>query len=192
MSVCLGWPGLIQGQELKLGITFTPTIGFGATDNEDVENDGTNLGLVYGIVADYIFNDNNRYAVQTGLNIHHTAGKFSGEQGDYKATLSMIEIPALFKLSTDWVDERNYFGQFGFRFGLPVSDKVKDGDSSMISTKGLYMALTFGLGAQLELSDNGVVLSGGLYYDNGFTSMFEVEGEKFRLKHIGVQTSVYF
>ena len=181
-----------SAQKLKLGVTASPTFSFVASDNEDVSSDGNSIGILYGLMADYQFSDNEKYALFTGFNIHHTNGKFSSATENYSVAVSLIEIPAIFKLSTDQVNLINYYGQFGLNFGLPISNKVKEGIESQVDVTGILLAVNIGAGLHYELVENGVKLNLGIFFDNGFTNIYKIEGEKFRLKHLGIRAGVYF
>ena len=179
-------------QKLKLGVTASPTVSFVASDNDDVKADGSKIGLVYGLMADYRFSENEQYNFFTGFVVHHTAAKFVSATDYYDVSATLLEIPAAFKLQTNSVNQKIYYGQFGFNLGVPISSKVNEGPDENVEFKGLYAAINFGAGVQFELSDNGVSLNFGLYYNNGFTNVFEIEGEKFRLKHLGLRVGAYF
>ena len=180
------------GQRLELGVTVSPTFSFVASDNDDVEADGSKIGIVYGLMADYQFSQNERYKLFTGFNIHHTGAKFASDTENYEVAATLLEIPAVFKLETNIVDQRSFYGQFGFNFGIPLSSKVKEGIDTNVQFKGLLVAVKIGGGVQFELAENGIALNTGIYFDNGFTNLFEIEGEKFRLKHLGLRLGVYF
>ncbi len=180
------------GQKLKLGVTISPTMSFVSSDNEDVSADGSGIGLLYGLMADYQFSDNERYALFTGFNVHHTSGKFKSATNTYSVAASIIEIPAIFKLSSDFVNSKNFYGQFGLNFGLPISDKVKEGPDDLAEVTGILLAVNIGAGMHFDLSQNGARINAGIFFDNGFTNVYKVEGEKFRLKHLGFRAGVYF
>ncbi len=179
-------------QKLKLGVTISPTFSFVASDNDDVIANGSAIGILYGLMADYQFSDNERYALFTGLNIHHTAAKFKSLNSTYKVAASIVEVPAIFKLNSNSVNSKNYYGQFGFNFGIPISDKVKEGFDEMAEVTGVLLTVNIGGGLHFDLADDGVQLNVGIYFDNGFTTLFKVEGEKFRLKHLGLRAGLYF
>lgn len=189
---CVVLAGAMEAQQLRLGVTASPTFSFVASDNDDVEADGSKIGINYGLVADYQFSSNDRYNLSTGFTVHHTGAKFVSATEYYDVAATLLEIPAVFKLQTNLVNQRSFYGQFGFNFGIPISSKVKEGTDTNVSFKGLKTAINMGLGVQFDLSENGVVLNTGLYFDNGFTNVFEIEGEKFRLKHLGLRLGVYF
>lgn len=184
--------GTLSAQEVKLGITVTPTFSFSASDNNTVSSSNGDIGILYGLMADYIFGDSDRYAIFTGLTVHHTAASFKGQSGDYKIATSILEIPASFKLSSNYVDNSRFYGQFGMNLGIPVSDKVKEGPEDNIDVRGVLAAINMGLGWQYDFSTDGVVLNLGVYFNNGFTNVIEVEGQKFRLKHLGLRAGLYF
>lgn len=181
-----------DAQELKLGITVTPTFSFVASDNNTVSGNNGDIGILYGLMADYQIGEQERYALFTGLTVHHTSASFEGQSGDYKIATSILEIPAAFKLSSNYVDNSKFYGQFGLNLGIPVSDKVKEGPEENIDVRGLLAAINMGLGWQYDFSEDGVVLNIGAYFNNGFTNVIEVEGQKFRLKHLGLRAGLYF
>lgn len=181
-----------NAQELTLGVTVTPTLSFTASDNQDVESDGSKLGILYGLMADFQFSDNENYSVFTGFNIHHTGAKFISRDASYNVAATFIQFPAIFKLQTNVVNNRNFYGQFGFNLGLPISNKVKEGLEANVDVGGIFLAVNIGAGTHIELQDDGVALNLGIFFDNGFTNIFEIEGEKFRIKHLGFRAGIYF
>ena len=190
LFVCFALLGF--SQNFKLGVTASPTIGFVSSDNDDVEADGSQIGILYGLMADYRFSSNERYHISTGFVIHHTGGEFASATERYEVAASLIEVPFMFKLVSDEVNLKSFYGQFGVNMGVPVSSKVQSGTDENVEFKGLLAAINIGVGMHYELVDNGVTLNAGLFYDNGFTNVFEIEGEKFRLKHLGLRIGVYF
>ncbi len=182
----------LQAQDFKLGVTATPTISFVASDNNDVESDGNSIGLVYGLMADYNISQNERYSLFTGFNIHHTSAKFISRSDAYKVAATFIQVPAVFKLHTNPVNLKSFYAQFGFNLGLPISNKVKEGPEEQVNVAGLLLAINMGAGMHYELTKNGVTLNLGIYFNNGFTNVYEIEGEDFRLKHLGFRLGAYF
>jgi hypothetical protein len=183
---------ICEAQKLKLGVTSSPTISFVASDNNDVEGDGSAVGILYGLMADYQFSDNERYTLFTGFNIHHTAALFISRTAKYKVLTSLVEVPAIFKLQSNLVNQKNFYGQFGLNFGLPISSKVKKGPDEDARAKGAQLAINIGTGMHFELDEKGVSINVGVFFNNGFTNVLEVEGEKFRLKHLGFRFGIYF
>jgi len=191
-AISCGAINFAVAQKLKLGVTVTPTASILSTSDELVQSDGGSLGIVYGLMADYQFSENERYALFTGFTVHHTAGKFKSALEQYKVAVTILEIPAIFKLNTNQVNLKSYYGQFGFNFGVPISHKTKEGPEDNVNVVGVLAAINIGAGMHYELVENGVMLNLGLYFDNGFTSIYKIEGQQFRLKHIGLRAGVYF
>ena len=75
---------------------------------------------------------------------------------------------------------------------MPISNKVKEGTEANVDVGGLLLAINIGAGTHIELQDDGVALNLGVFFDNGFTNVFEIEGEKFRIKHLGFRAGIYF
>ena len=180
------------GQKLKLGVTASPTISFVASDNNNVEGDGSVAGIIYGLMADYKFSDNERYSFFTGFNIHHSGARFISRTAKYKLLATFVEVPAIFKLQSNVVNEKNFYGQFGLNFGLPISSKVRKGPDLNAKARGFQIAVNIGAGMQFNLDENGVNLNVGIFLNNGFTDVVKVEGEKFRIKHLGFRLGLYF
>ena len=69
-------PALISAQQLpgdlQFGIQASPTFGSMSTDNNQINRDGSNLGLKLGLIAEYYFREN--YSFHTGLGFHFNAG----------------------------------------------------------------------------------------------------------------------
>lgn len=181
----------LHAQKVKVGVMLGQAWGFSASDNQFVEGGSFEPGFKYGLHAQINLTENERYALLTGLQIYHSRADFQSIDHTYRLKSSIFQLPVLLKLSTNYVNDHNYFGQFGFQLGAPVGDKVVKGPEQA-SARGLYSALHFGLGYQQILSDLGVTLSGAIYYENGFTNVFEVEGQKFRLKTLGLRLTCFF
>ena len=61
-----------QYNPIQFGLQLSPSFSWMGTDNNQIESDGTNLGLKLGLLAEYYFQDN--YSIHTGINFHFNSG----------------------------------------------------------------------------------------------------------------------
>ena len=58
--------------DLKFGLQLSPTFSYLTTDDNLINNDGSNLGLKLGLVGEYYIAEN--YSIHSGLGFHFNAG----------------------------------------------------------------------------------------------------------------------
>ncbi len=133
----------VQG-DLRFGFQLSPTFSSMNTDNNQINGDGTNLGLKLGLMSEFYFRDN--YSFSTGLNFHLNAGgtlfyedtfedvniwdeavddalpdmdtmNFAG-QTSFKYNLQYVEIPLALTLRTREFGYLRYFVRPGFNLGI--------------------------------------------------------------------------
>lgn len=171
-----------------------------ATDDEkafDVKSDGSKVGFIYGLMADYFFAEN--YGIVTGLQINSTGGKITATARDLskgqnkvtKATfdysLQYLEVPLALKLRTDNISGFRFFGQLGITAGFNISKKadytvayyaadstlktVSDTKAKLQGGFGLIAPILFqmNIGAGMEYPfSNKLTAYVGLFFNNGF------------------------
>lgn len=131
----------IDTKKFRFGAYLAPTSAWmkatSKTDdakNYTIANNGSKLGFMYGLMAEYYFQDN--YAIVSGLQMNMGGGKMSMARADQSATtntiqnaafdynLSLLEIPVAIKLRTDPISNFRFFGQAGLTFGVRVAKKA--------------------------------------------------------------------
>lgn len=119
----------LDGDRFRFGFTANPGINWWKPDNEMIKGDGARFSFQYGIICDYKFGNNDRYAFGTGLTIGMSGGKLvssttdsvMGELGMVYADvtssmtgkLQYLQIPATLKLRSNQVNDFTYYGAFG-------------------------------------------------------------------------------
>ena len=190
--------GQLKAQsDFRLGLSFSPNIGWINTDTRGMSEDGNHLGFRYGVIADFNFAEN--YAFSSGLFITHTGGsvKFptatpesNGEIGNLTSDMKLqyIEIPITLKLRTNEIGYITYFGQIGVATAFNIkarsdlqfqdlngTEVFKADDESISSEVNLFMMnMVIGGGLEYNISGN-TALFAGLSYHNGFTNIFDFD-----------------
>ncbi len=207
-------------QHVRFGLTFSPqyawmkssNLDFGA-DNMQVTNTGGKLGFDYGLLLDFILDNNERYAFGTGLVISHTGGNLTTKTQDSTGALLLtidqniklqyIEIPLTFRLRTNEIGYLTYYGQFGLDLGIGIAKRVDQTytpDPTNLSGINLKLAnfipLNLGLyisgGVEYSLSGNTSLLVAP-FFKNGFTNVInDGDKEKTAINNIGLRLGILF
>lgn len=131
----------IDTKKFRFGAYIAPTSSWmrsTSKTNDDktysIANDGSKMGFMYGLMAEYYFEEN--YAFVTGLQMNMGGGKMSMERVDkaqaqktvqtahFDYNISMLEIPVAIKLRTDPISNFRFFGQAGVTLGVRVAKKA--------------------------------------------------------------------
>ena len=67
-----------QNENLRFGFTASPGLTWWKPDNTAHESGGARFALNYGVLIDYKFGNNSRYALSTGLLLTLDGGKLVG------------------------------------------------------------------------------------------------------------------
>lgn len=125
----------LDGDRFRFGFTANPGINWWKPDNQLMKSDGARFSFQYGIICDYKFGNNDRYAFGTGLTIGMSGGKLTSSTidsvmsevqqesrmgmiyADVTSTitgkLQYLQIPATLKLRSNQVNDFTYYGAFG-------------------------------------------------------------------------------
>ncbi len=175
---------------LKLSFTGSPSVNWMRTDNQFADKEKIVLGYDFGLSGDIFFTENERYAINTGLQILNTGGaisyrtnapfEFSGAtlppSTKIRYRLRYVEVPLTIKLKTDQFHRTRYWGQFGMSSMVNIG---ANGDSSDGTLKkdnihdeiNLFdLAMNVGLGFDFDLGSTNS-LSAGLIFHNGLTDV---------------------
>jgi len=175
---------------LKLSFTGSPSVNWMRTDNQFADKEKIVLGYDFGLSGDIFFTENERYAINTGLQILNTGGaisyrtnapfEFSGAtlppSTKIRYRLRYVEVPLTIKLKTDQFHRTRYWGQFGMSSMVNIG---ANGDSSDGTLKkdnihdeiNLFnLAMNVGLGFDFDLGSTNS-LSVGLIFHNGLTDV---------------------
>lgn len=196
---CLGTVLNAQSTNLRLGFQASPSFSFMGSDDNQINSNGTNLGLKLGMLAEMYFQDN--YAFITGLGFaFNSGGTLRHEQGgriwtrsdlpqgvnptflpgvDLKYGIQYVEIPFGLKFRTNSFGYTRYWIEIpvitlGFRSQArgAISQAGINEDKIIIKKEVGALALSWGLGGGLEyeLSPN-ASLVGGINYQRIFTDV---------------------
>ena len=200
-AFCFFFGTMLQAQstDLRLGFQVSPSFSFMSTDNNQINSNGTNLGLKLGMVAEMYFQEN--YAFITGLGFaFNSGGTLRHEQGgqlwtrselpqgvdpfllpgvDLKYGIQYVEIPLGLKFRTNDFGYLRYWAEIpvitlGFRSqarGAIMQAGINE-DKIIIKKEVGALALSWGLGGgvEYELSPN-ASLVGGINYQRIFTDV---------------------
>jgi hypothetical protein len=181
-----------EGKKARLGLTVYPTLAWISPDNTGYNNDGTQLGIKYGLTADLRLFENDNYSFATGFLIHHTGGKLSYPTAtgslpitgpgniESKFKLTYMGIPLAIKLRTAEIGYMRYWGLFGTELGFNISanevrketfaSESNEEDRNADEINLIRFALVFGAGIEYNISGN-THLVGGVSYSNGLSNI---------------------
>jgi hypothetical protein len=204
-------PGLAGAQSpVRFGLTAVPLVTWHKTDNPAIESDGPLVGFQYGLLVDYQFDDDGRYALATGVLVSGFGGKLLDLRPDAysvqeKNRYQYLEIPLTVKLTATEFNYFTFFGQIGVVPGVnirargdrTVTPPQINGPFALENAKlpqvNLFnIGLEVGGGARYALGEN-LNLSTGLLYRNGFVNVYDDgDGDKITLNHVALQVALYF
>ena len=125
---------------LKTGANFS----WYKPDSRNLSNGGLKLGYSYGLMADYIFQQN--YAISAEFLVSGINGKIKFKDTltysknniskkvpnvEYEYTVKYVQIPISFKFRTKEIGSMKYFAQFGIAPGIRISSKVQINGNGM-------------------------------------------------------------
>lgn len=205
---------------VRFGITANPSVIWLKPDNQNITNDGARFGFSFGLVVDYVFGNQDRYAFNTGVNMFVAGGKVEGTAEDgsksfLTAKTNYIEIPLTMKLRSNEIGYLTYYGQLGFVPQIAVRKRanIRVLDSAGVETlseenikfeniptlpNSIEKVVPFNIGLHVEagleysLSEN-TTLVGGLFFNTGFLDMFkDNDDNRIVSRGMGLRVSVLF
>lgn len=192
---------LAKVASLQTGIRIHGEGGKVKYNNDDIQSPNANVVNYFYITAD---DEIAEYVAPDTLGAFYSSAATKGKthyqlnERQYKATY--ITIPLVLKLKTKEIGTMTYFGQFGinssFRWKATANDEVTKINQSYSATNVVSLgaseskakvdvtkdvaffkaALTFGLGAEMNLSGS-TSLTFGLNYNLGFTNFVKKESD---------------
>lgn len=123
---------VVHSQDFRFGIQANPGLVWVKPDNTELQGDGVRFTFDFGIVFDYIFGNEDRYAFNTGLNILVTGAKLQGVTDDDGTTLmsnvtariNYLEVPLAIKLRSNEVGYFNFYGQLGITPAFAIRSRA--------------------------------------------------------------------
>lgn len=183
----------IRGRAVRFGFKIDPVFYNGLRPVEnDIEKDGSNFGINYGLMADILFSDG-RGAFATGIEVAHASAGLSyntnsrglyraearGDDQLYKLKLQYLQIPFSIKLKTNPNSAGlRFWGQFGTYMGALLKSRIdysygsisEKNQNSMSGTNKVNLGLLVGAGGEYQVARR-TDLFFGLGLENGFTDI---------------------
>lgn len=192
---------LAQDGDLRLGFQVSPTFSWMTTDDANLGNNGTNLGLKLGARGEIFFRE--KYAVIVGLGFGFNSGgqlltknefidawqrtNFDNSSvtppfapgTDLRYKIQYVEIPIGLKFRTNEIGYLRYYAELpvitlGFRSqakGQVEFSSMKE-DITDIKKEVIPLALSWGVGGGVEYSvSESTALVGGLSFQKVFTDV---------------------
>ncbi len=171
----------VQG-DMRFGMLLSPTFSWMNTNINQINSDGTNLGLKLGLITEFYFQDN--YSFSTGLNFHFNAGgtlfyddtyetvdiwnedvegvsefTFAGGTA-FKYELQFLEIPLGLTLRTREFGYLRYYFQPSLGVGILTQSRGKVKNTGLVDPEETFnngsatnfLNLNWGLGGGVEYS----------------------------------------
>ncbi len=145
----------INAQERDSGtIELIPNIGFSNSflNGDEVEELESRSALQFGVVGDYYFND--RWSIRSGLSYFSMGGAVPGSE----LQLDYLNVP----INANWHfgSTRKWNLNFGVSPGFLVTADI-DGEDVKEFYKSFQLAITYGIGYKIEISDRFSILIDG-------------------------------
>ncbi len=192
----------IDSKKFRFGIFVAPTMAWmrPTTDKTDdglyaPTNEGSKIGFIYGLMAEYHFAEN--YAIVTGLQVNMAGGKINSKylgnetsnvvsNANFNYRLNYLEVPVGLKLRTDLISGFRFFGQLGLTTGFNIAKKAtynvdyydelgtklkSEGENEKIkgtlAIAPVMFTMNIGGGVEYPLN-NKLAAYVGLFFNNGF------------------------
>lgn len=175
----------------QMSFSTGPSINWISSGEDGISGGNIRAGYDFGIVADVFFDDQQRYAITTGLLLTNTGGEldyhnttsfdFAGKtinpESSIRYRLKYLEVPLAVKLKTSQFFGRwTYWGQFGLSGFINVgakgdtNDGVLDKSNIQDEIRTFNLAMNLGGGADFDLgSGNALVI--GVIFKDGLTDI---------------------
>ncbi len=192
--------------DFKFGFQASPSFSWMSSSDNKINSNGTNLGMKFGLVAEYYFAPN--YGVVTGAGfafnqggtLLHDVGGDLWKESDLSNTdfhdlpagvklkynLQYIEIPMGFKMRTGEFGYLRYFAELPIltlgiltqaRGNIEGTGRMAEKEDIKKDVTPINLAIGFGGGVEYTINEN-TSLVGGIYYHNGFIDMTSNKAEK--------------
>ncbi|WP_188315813.1 porin family protein [Chitinophaga agrisoli] len=198
---------------VRLGFKLDPIISVLKPQDAGANRTSSRLGLSYGLMADFLLNEEGNYAFATGLQISmggstlkYDAGKgverFRQDPTEYTMKLQHIEIPATIKLKTTAYNGIAAWGQFGTYLGFPIRGRADvisrseryDKENVLGDLNPINAGLLLGAGVEYPLGERLTAVV-GLIYQNGFvdvTRNAKWDDGKVNMNSFALRLGMYF
>ncbi|WP_217603463.1 porin family protein [Chitinophaga sp. GbtcB8] len=200
-------------ERVRLGFKLDPVISVLKPQDAGTNRTSSRLGLSYGLMVDFLLNDEGNYAFATGLQISmggstlkYDAGKglerFNANPAEYTMKLQHIEIPATIKLKTTAYNGIGFWGQFGTYLGFPIRgradvislDQRYEKENVLGSLTPINAGMLLGAGIEYPLGERLAAVA-GLTFQNGFvdvTRNSKWDDGKVNMNSFALRLGMYF
>ena len=183
-------------KSIGFGIHADPVIGWFASDNKDVVNEGARPGFNFGLTFNSYFAEN--YAFSTGVNLITAGGKLSHndtinmilnssttipEGNEIIYNIKYLAVPVGLKLKSNQIGYVTFFSDLGIdpkfvlggKIEIPSLDIKKENASAELKTFNIGYHVTAGIEYSLGGS-TAIVL--GLNFDSNFIDITEDKNDQ--------------
>lgn len=194
-------------QQFRLGGAIAPTGSFWLVEGDNYIPTGTRIGFQLGGIADLSLGENERFALQSGLNFTSAPGGFednpvglnsNGKTWDFNVTT--LDLPILLRLRSDELGKVVLFAQYGVTLGFTMSSKIIVNDDKQggenFEYQGANTSLTMGAGLEYALSDDMSLLFNA-FFQNGVKDMVinnlnQNNDSRYYPQQIGLRAGILF
>lgn len=189
--------------KVRFGFTTSPGISWYSADNKFADSKGTRFSFNYGAVFDFVIDNNERYAISSGVTIDMSGGKIAGFLNDslntgtssLTAKVQYFEIPLSLKLrSNESANNLTFYGSLGivnsfrirarglYEYNNNIDPAISENNIKINDLKFFPSDISkvniYHLSLQFEGGvefrvSDNTSLVGGLYFRNGFTNIFK-------------------
>lgn len=177
------------GRKVRFGFKIDPGASFLHPQESGVTRNSGRFYFSYGVLADWFIDDEERYALASGVQVTHFGsvlqydagkglGEFSNASSEYDLRLQYIEIPVALKLKTATARGFDFYGQFGGFLGAPIRARANvisnmqkfDKQNVLRQVQPFAAGMIIGAGFEYPLTET---LTGvaGLQYQNNFVDI---------------------
>lgn len=168
-----------KAQDVRLGVTFAPTISFGqvsftpnaGSTSPAIESGSGGMRFIFGLVSDFNLRDE-KYYFSTGLvyNTKKASLTVEGASEDLQYNLQYLQVPLTLKLFTNEViPSGRIFFQLGGGLELKISEKNQTDpnpdNADPLDFQVIDVPLILAAGMEFDLGEN--ILYGSLGYQRG-------------------------
>lgn len=188
------------GQGLRIGLQLSPTFSWMNSDDNTINNNGTNLGLKLQVMSESYFQENYAFTLGFGFAFNH-GGTLQYDEGgelwrnsleegaetfpdgvDLKYEMQYVEIPVGLKLRTREFGYVKYFAEPNMILSFKTKARGtakgnEDLENLNIAEDVNSLGLSWGIGGGMEYSlSDATSIVGGLYFQRLFTDITEDSG----------------
>jgi opacity protein-like surface antigen len=200
-------------QKFHFGLKAAPALTWFKSDTKGLNSDGSRLGFIYGLIAEFNFGKN--YAFATGIDVAYRGGKFKQSvetPGNTLITstdlrLQYIELPLTLKFKTNEIGYITYYLQAGVSMGFNIRSRAdihidhqsmgttQSSDSSDVdiddSINAFNLCMVLGGGIEYSLSGNTALLA-GITFSNGLLDVLDDSEAKATSNYLALTIGVLF